>query len=159
MTFIAHPLKTLGILINIQHPLPIPLNSQAKQQPSHWIADRTQGCSLAILRDSESQLINIHKQTEPLQVLALCWVFTATNIKVMVIGLELGLGLGLRLVTLGLRILGLRQPRVRAKFRRRVLRWQGGLSAKVNRNANMGYSHDHSFRVGVSFRAILLCLI
>ena len=66
----------------------------------------------------------------------------ATNIKV--IGLELGLGLGLQLVMLGLRILGLRQPRVRAKFRRRVLRWQGGLSAKVNRNTNMGYSHDHT---------------
>ena len=31
------------------------------------------------------------------------------------------LGLGLGLVTLGLRFLGLRQPRVRAKFKLRVL--------------------------------------
>ena len=63
---------------------------------------------LAILRDSESQLINIHDGKYHL-ILALCWVlnrFIAT--------IELGSGLGL--VT-GLRFLGLRQPRVRAKFR------------------------------------------
>ena len=45
-------------------------------------------------------------------------------------------------MTLGLRFLGLSQPRVRAKFSVRVLRWHGHLSAKVNKNANLGYSHD-----------------
>ena len=44
-------------------------------------------------------------------------------------------------MTLGLRFLGFRQPRVRAKFRLRVLRWHGSLTAKVNKNANLGYSH------------------
>ena len=42
----------------------------------------------------------------------------------------------------GLTILGLTQSRVRAKFRLRVLRWHGRLSAKVTKNANLGYSHD-----------------
>ena len=42
----------------------------------------------------------------------------------------------------GLTILGLRQPGVRAKFRLRVLRWHGRPSAKVTKNANLGYSHD-----------------
>ena len=45
-------------------------------------------------------------------------------------------------MTLGLRFLGLRQPRVRAKFRLRVLRWHSSLSAKVTKNPNLGYSHD-----------------
>ena len=40
----------------------------------------------------------------------------------------------------GLTILGLTQPRV--KFRLRVLRWHSSLSAKVTKNANLGYSHD-----------------
>ena len=41
-------------------------------------------------------------------------------------------------MTLGLRFLGLRLPRVRL----RVLRWHSSLSAKVAINANLGYSHD-----------------
>ena len=45
-------------------------------------------------------------------------------------------------MTSGLTILGLMQPRVRAKFRLRVLRLHGRLSAKVTKNANLGYSHD-----------------
>ena len=45
-------------------------------------------------------------------------------------------------MTLGLRFLGLRQPRVGAKFRLRVLRWHSSLSAKVTINKNLGYSHD-----------------
>ena len=36
----------------------------------------------------------------------------------------------------------LRQPRVRAKFRLKVLRWHSSLSAKVTKSANLGYSHD-----------------
>ena len=43
-----------------------------------------------------------------------------------------------------------------------VLRWQGSLSAKVNKNANLGdimTGVGPSFRVGVSFMAILLCPI
>ena len=35
---------------------------------------------------------------------------------------------------IGLTILGLRQTRVRAKFRLRVLRWYTGRSAEVNEN-------------------------
>ena len=62
----------------------------------------------------------------------LCWVlirFIATIVR-------------LGLVTSGLTILGLTQPRVRAKFRLRVLKGHGCLSAKVNKNTNLGYSHD-----------------
>ena len=42
---------------------------------------------MAILKDSESQLINIHDWTVPLQILALCWVlirFIPTIIRVRV---------------------------------------------------------------------------
>ena len=42
---------------------------------------------LAILRNSESQLINIHDCPVPLQLLALCWIlirFIATIIRVRV---------------------------------------------------------------------------
>ena len=41
---------------------------------------------------------------------------------------------------LGLGILGLRQTRVRARARLRVLRWHGRPSAEVNENINLGYS-------------------
>jgi len=63
---------------------------------------------------------------------------------------------GLRLVTLGLR-----QPRVRGNFRLRVLRWHGSLSAKANKSSPglVMTGVSPSFRVGVSFRAISLCLI
>ena len=46
-----------------------------------------------------------------------------------------------------------------------LLRWQSGLSVKLNENADLGYTQSCrigvslSFSVGVSFRAILLCLI
>ena len=53
--------------------------------------------------------------------------------------------------------------RVRAKFRLRVLRWHGHLSASVNKKMQtLGAVMTGvcpSFRVGVSFRAILLSLI
>ena len=42
---------------------------------------------MAILRDSESHLINIHNWTVPFHILALCWVlirFIATIIRVRV---------------------------------------------------------------------------
>ena len=37
---------------------------------------------MAILRDSESKLIKIHDQAEPLQILAFCWVFTIIRVRV-----------------------------------------------------------------------------
>ena len=37
---------------------------------------------MAILRDSESQLIKIHEQTESLQILAFCWVSTIIRVRV-----------------------------------------------------------------------------
>ena len=43
---------------------------------------------------------------------------------------------------LGLGILGLRQTRVRARARLRVLRWHGRHLAEVNENINLGYSQD-----------------
>ena len=43
---------------------------------------------------------------------------------------------------LGLGILGLRQTRVRARARLRVLRWHGRHSVEVNKNINLGYSQD-----------------
>ena len=46
---------------------------------------------------------------------------------------------------LGLGILGLRQPRVRARARLRVLRWLGSLLAEVNENINLGYSQDQGY--------------
>ena len=42
-------------------------------------------------------------------------------------------------MTLGLRV---NATSVKAKFKLRVLRWQGGLLAKVNKNAILGYSDD-----------------
>ena len=70
---------------------------------------------MAILRDSESQLINIHKWTEQNH-----FKFYHSA------GFQLDswpqlLALGSGLVTLGLGVLELRQPKVRAKFRLRVL--------------------------------------
>ena len=65
---------------------------------------------MVILRESKSQLINNHERTEPLQILALCWVlirFIATVIRVSDIRVMIY-------------ILRLRQPRVRVKFRLRV---------------------------------------
>ena len=44
---------------------------------------------------------------------------------------------------LGLGILGLRQARVRARTRLRVLRWHGSHSAEVN--INLGYSQDQGY--------------
>ena len=55
--------KTTNRIHESQHTLTLPLDS--------WL---NQGCSFAILRDSESQLIIIHKWTESLQILALWWV-------------------------------------------------------------------------------------
>ena len=46
---------------------------------------------------------------------------------------------------LGLGILGLRQARVRARARLRVLRWDGSHSAEVNENINLGYSQDQGY--------------
>ena len=40
---------------------------------------------------------------------------------------------------LGLGILWLRQARLRARARLRVLRWHGSHSAEVNDNINLGY--------------------
>ena len=52
---------------------------------------------------------------------------------------------GLGLMRLGLGILGLRQTRVRARARLRVLRWHGRPSAEVNENINLGYSQDQGY--------------
>ena len=46
---------------------------------------------------------------------------------------------------LGLEILGLRQAKVRARARLRVLRWHGSHSAEVNKNINLGYSQDQGY--------------
>ena len=46
---------------------------------------------------------------------------------------------------LGLGILGLRQARVRARARLRVLRWHGRHLAEVNESINLGYSHDQGY--------------
>ena len=46
---------------------------------------------------------------------------------------------------LGLGILGLRQTRVRARARLRVLRWHGRPSAEANENINLGYSQDQVY--------------
>ena len=46
---------------------------------------------------------------------------------------------------LGLGILGLRQARVRARARLRVLRWHGSHSAEVNENINLGYTQDQGY--------------
>ena len=46
---------------------------------------------------------------------------------------------------LGLGILGLRQARVRARARLRVLRWHSSHSAEVNENINLGYSQDQGY--------------
>ena len=48
-------------------------------------------------------------------------------------------------MNLGLEILGLRQARVRARARLRILRWHGSHSAEVNENINQGYSPDQGY--------------
>ena len=62
--------------------------------------------------------------TETLQILELCWALIRFigSIRVR----------AFRLMRLGLRILGLRQTRVRARARLRVLRWRVSLLAEVN---------------------------
>ena len=68
--------------------------------------------------------------------------FRALQALIRFIGsLRAHLGLG----TLGLGILGLRQTRVRARARLRVLRWHGRHSAEVNENINLGYSQDQGY--------------
>ena len=65
-------------------------------------------------------------------------------------------------MTSGLTILGLMQPRVKAKFRLRVLRWHGSSRRslpKMQTWSTVMTGVCPSFRVGVSFRPILLCLI
>ena len=73
--------------------------------------------------------------------------FRALQALVRFIGsLRAHLGLGrLGLMGLGLGILGLRQTRVRARARLRVLRWHGRHSAEVNENVNLGYSQDQGY--------------
>ena len=76
----------------------------------------------------KASLLIFMNGTVPLQILALCWVlirFIATIIRVSIsIRGRVRVRVRVRvigLVTLGLRFLGLRQPRVRVKFRLRVL--------------------------------------
>ena len=84
-----------------------------------------------------SSLIFMNGQNQLQRSAGILIRFIATIIRVTVrVRVRLGL------VTSGLTILGLTQPRVRAKFRLGVLRWHGHLSAKVTKNANLGYSHD-----------------
>ena len=52
---------------------------------------------------------------------------------------------GVRVNEIRVRILGLRQTRVRARARLRVLRWHGRPSAEVNENINLGYSQDQGY--------------
>ena len=90
------------------------------------------GCICTPLTPPKSATVFI-RWTETLQVLELGWAL------IRFIG---SIRVRLGLMRLGLGISGLRQTRVRARARLRVLRWRGSLSAEVNENKSQdqGYS-------------------